>query len=155
MDNNKVFKESLGKLERYCDYQERCSSEVVKKLISIEVPDLMHEDIILYLNENGFLDDKRYAATYASGKFNHKRWGRRKIYAALRVKRIDSSIIHEALSTIDDEQYYDTLVHICDQKQRSIGGISTNVNKKKLLNFATQRGFESSLVWQYINENKT
>lgn len=154
MDNNKVFKESIAKIERYCDYQDRCTSEVIQKLRSIEVPEIMHDDIILYLNENSFLDDKRYATTYASGKFNHKRWGRRKIYAALRVKRIDSAVISDALDTLDEEKYYETLVHICDYKIRSIGGISTNINKKKLLNFATQRGFESSLVWQYINENK-
>ncbi len=154
MSDNKLFKEFSSKLERYCDYQERCSFDVEKKLRDINCPELIHDDIIEYLKETRFLDDLRYSKSFVSGKFNYKRWGRRKIYAALRAKRIDSGLINIALQEIDEDKYYETLVYICDIKQRSIGSLIIDKNKKKLMNFALQRGFESNFVWQYINEHK-
>ena len=154
MSDNKIFKEFANKLERYCDYQERCSFDVNKKLREISCPENIHDDIIDYLIEFKFLDDLRYCKSFVSGKFNYKRWGRKKIYAALRAKRIDSSIISIALSEIEEDEYYETLMYICDIKLRNLGSLKLDNNKKKLLNFALQRGFESNLIWQYINEHK-
>ena len=154
MNNNQVFKDLVSKMERFCDYQERCTFDVIKKLKSLEASEIMIDDIIEYLKENKFLDDLRYSNSFVSGKFSYKRWGRKKIYAALKSKSIDTAIVNVALQNIDEDEYYKTLEYICDVKVRSIGGVESNINKKKLLNFALQRGFESNLIWQFINKNK-
>ena len=154
MNTNQVFKDLASKMERFCDYQERSTFDVKKKLILLEAPEIVIEDIIGYLKEKGFLDDLRYATSFVYGKFTNKKWGKKKIYAALKAKKIDSNYIYIALDKIDEDIYYDTLEYICEKKVLSIGGIDSNVNIKKLLNFALQRGFESNFIWKFINKNK-
>ncbi len=151
--DNVIFKDIISKLERYCDYQERCSFDVISKLKNIDAPEVIFDDVIQYLEEHEYIDNLRYAKIFTSSKFSNKRWGKKKIYAALRAKRIDSKDINIALAKIDENEYYNALVYICETKLRNIGDIKTNVNKKKLLNFALQRGFESTLIWQFIKEN--
>ncbi len=151
MDRAKIFKETISKLERFCDYQERCTADVQKKMYDLKSPEFIIDDVIEYLIENKFLDDLRYAKSFVYGKFSNKKWGRKKIYAALRAKRVKSEFINIAFNDLDEDEYYKTLVYICDIKSRSIGDLKQDLNKKKLMNFALQRGFESSLIWKYIN----
>ena len=154
MNNTHEFKSAVSKLERFCDYQERCSFDVEKKLRDIECPVEITDDVVDYLIEHKFLDDSRYAKSFVNGKFSYKRWGKRKIYAALRAKRISSTIIYDQLNQIDEDEYYETLEYICEVKLRNIGDLNSDVNKKKLMNFALQRGFESSIIWKFINEKQ-
>ncbi|MCK5845909.1 MAG: RecX family transcriptional regulator [Bacteroidales bacterium] len=151
MDNNQIFKDIISKLEHYCGYQERCSIDVEMKLHKIDAPSNIYDDVFAYLRENNFLDDLRYAKSFTRGKFYNNKWGKNKIFAALRAKRINTSSINIALEEIDEQEYYNTLVHICRIKTNNIGGIESMNNKKKLLNFAMQRGFESKLIWRFIN----
>jgi regulatory protein len=53
--------EALNKAEKYCAYQERCTSQVVNylKRTSITSPQIL--DVIAKLKENGFIDDERFA----------------------------------------------------------------------------------------------
>ena len=154
MNNNQLFKDLTSKMERFCDYQERSTFDVIKKLKLLNAPEVIIDDVIEYLTEKDFLNDLRYTTSFVYGKFSNKRWGRRKIYAALKTKRIDTTYINTALNSIDEDVYFETLEYICDIKVRSIGGVDSNNNKKKLLSFALQRGFESNLIWQYINKVK-
>ena len=60
------------KLEYYCSYQERCHSEVHKKLknFTSNYSDIDH--IISKLIHDGYLNETRFSKEFAIGKFNHK-----------------------------------------------------------------------------------
>jgi regulatory protein len=67
-------------------------------------------------------------------------WGRRKIQAALFAKFLPSSIIDQALESIDETEYFDTLKRIIATKKRSIKANDSQA-REKMIRFCMQRGF--------------
>ena len=51
MKEEKKITEILSKVERYCRYQERCKSEVEKKLVDLEVTEKMKKSILYELSK--------------------------------------------------------------------------------------------------------
>jgi len=64
---------ALAKLRHYCAYQERCHQEVRSKLLKLGVRGYDLELIISELIEENFLNEERFARSYARGKFRIKR----------------------------------------------------------------------------------
>ena len=74
------------KIKHYCAYQERCHGEVRNKLYSFDLKKKNVEDIIARLIEEDYLNEERFALAFARGKFRMKRWGKEKIFFALKQK---------------------------------------------------------------------
>ena len=53
--------EARLKLEYYCSYQERCHQEVIQKLYDLAIQSNEADSIIVYLIENNFLNEERFA----------------------------------------------------------------------------------------------
>lgn len=121
-------------------------------MYKLEVPDTWKDDIINHLIEQGLLDEIRFAKAYSLGKMRYNKWGKQKIYAGLRTKSVDNSIINEVLQCIDEDEYMSILRELMLLKIDRIGDIRIDKNKKRLLNYALQKGFESSFVWIIIKE---
>ncbi len=90
------IKPYLNKAAAYCARYETCVSDLKKKLYKWKIPEQLHEQIIEYLIENGFIDQRRYARSFAHDRFYLNGWGRRKIYFQLRQKDIDEQDIFQA-----------------------------------------------------------
>ena len=71
-----TVQEAKERLEAYCAYQERCHREVVTKLRTMGMIPLAIDDIVVHLIQNGFLNEERFAKSFARGKFRIKKWGR-------------------------------------------------------------------------------
>jgi regulatory protein len=89
--------QALEKIKHYCAYQERCHSEVKEKLFGYGLTKNEADDILLFLIENNYLNEQRYAEQFAGGHFRSKKWGRIKIRYALRQKQISDPCILKAL----------------------------------------------------------
>lgn len=81
-------KEATAKLEHYCAYQERCNYEVRNKLWTLGFWGDWADDIVMHLIDENFLNEERFARTFARGKFRFKKWGKIKISQKLREKRV-------------------------------------------------------------------
>ena len=149
-DNN--IKEIKQKAARFCAYQERCISDVRRKLSSLQVTGEEADTIIDELINEGFINEERFAKIFASGKFRLKRWGRIKIYKALQAKGLQAKDINKALDEIDETEYRQTLKSILEKKERELTEDDFAKRKQKLVNFALGRGFESRLVWDVIED---
>ena len=64
----------------------------------------------------------------------------------LRQKHFPEGVIQEAMNEIDEEEYLDILQEELQKKIRSVGNPGTPATKRKLVQFAQQRGFE----YEYI-----
>lgn len=138
----------LKKVLRYCSYQDRCTQEVRKKLATFDMPDSEKEKIMKLLVEDGFIDDERYASTFVRSKIHLKKWGVNKIRMALKLKGISDEIINNSLSEIDPEIYREELVKVL--KAKKINESDPYKRKAKLAQYAMQKGYEPSLVWEVI-----
>ena len=144
--------ELLQKLEHYCSYQERFVSDAITKLHSLGADKQTTEKIIKQLQEDCFLDEERVVRTFIKSKIN-KKWGINKIRYTLQTKGITSEKINNILSEIDYETYREELQKLLQTKK--INETDPYKKQAKLAQYAIQKGYESSLVWEIVkNFNK-
>ena len=138
--------QALQKLKQYCAYQERSHSEVVQKLWDLGVWRSEHDTIIATLIDENYLNEERFAIAFAGGKFRMKDWGRKKIYYALKEKKVSEYNIKRAMKEIDEDTYLKVLRELTEKKYESLKGEQYLVRKKKTIDFLLQRGFENDLI---------
>lgn len=142
--------EALQKMQRYCAYQDRCHQEVRSKLLELGVYNADLEEIIVELIEEKFLDEERFARSFARGKFRIKQWGRKRIEQELKQRQISAYCIRKALEEIEQTEYEESLLAILEKKNRQLNEADSFKRKNKLAQFALQRGFEGELVWKLL-----
>ena len=97
--------QALQKLKHYCGYQERSHSEVKEKLYSLGVWKKDHDEIMAALIEENYLNEERFAMSFARGKFRMKQWGRVEIKYELKQRQVSEYSIKKALKQIEDQPY--------------------------------------------------
>ena len=142
----------MSKLERYCAYQDRCHSEVRTKLIQLGIYGDDLEEIIVDLINDNFLNEERFACSFARGKFRIKKWGRIKIRMHLKQKKISEYCLKKAMLEIEEEDYLESLKSILGKKWKTVRVANIYTKKGKVAAFAIQKGYESWLVWDTINK---
>ncbi len=136
----------LAKLYRFCAYQERCSYDVIRKLKSLEIPEKDWEAYLLHLKQEKYLDDKRFASAYMSGKLRQNKWGRQKLRKGLREKQLPADIVDQALSELNEDLYMEILKDLIHTKHKRTKAKSTYELKQKILHFVYGKGFEIELA---------
>ena len=144
--------EYTEKARKYCAYRERCSREVRARLRKMGAEEALRQQIIERLQQEGFLDDQRFARLYARGKVLNNQWGKIKIKAELVARGIDHTQIRQALSEIDPQQYSEMLRTILKKKYYSIRKKGQANPEDRTAAYAIQKGYEPGLVWQSIKE---
>ena len=142
--------DALKKLQRYCAYQDRCHAEVRSKLIDLGIYGDTLEEIMAELVTDNFLNEERFARSYARGKFNIKKWGRTRIRQELKKRKITDYCIRKAMEEIEEEDYQKTLHLLIEKKAAQMEDAFSFQNKAKIANYLIRRGFESKLVWEAI-----
>lgn len=132
-----------------CSKSEQCEYDIQQKLLR-KIDRVKTAEIIDFLKERRFIDDKRFACSFANDKVRFSRWGRKKISMALRAKRIKNEYIQLALSSIKDQDYSEALHAAATAKARSLN-VGNKEDCQKLLRHLLSRGFESTPAIQEIN----
>ena len=107
--------------------------------------------IVDRLEQEKYIDESRYCRSFVNDKIRFDHWGRIKITAALRQKKIDNEHIQAALSQIDEGYYRTLLQEILIKKRSSLGNEESPANRAKLARFAISRGFEPGLVFTLLD----
>ncbi|RDC58174.1 RecX family transcriptional regulator [Pedobacter chinensis] len=139
-------KQALAKAENFCVYQERSQKEVRYKLVEWGIRGDELEEILSELIMNNFLNEERFAKSYASGKFNVKKWGRAKIKQGLKLKGVTDKLLQKALYSLDDDDYLETLTALAVKKAETLNESNPLKRKMKLMNYLQGRGFETDLI---------
>lgn len=143
--------QGLKKLQRYCAYQDRCHQEVRKKLIALGIYGDDLENIIVDLIQDNFLNEERFAKSYAGGKFRVKKWGKVRIKRELKKRNISAYCIKKGLKEIDSDDYWETLLAVIKKKNKNLKVKSEYIRKNRLALHALQKGYETPLIWEAIN----
>jgi len=145
----------IKKLEKYCSYQDRCHFDVRMKLLSLKVYGDDLEEIMAHLVTENYLNEERYARSYARGKFRMKRWGKNKIKQNLQMKQISAYCIAKAMEEIVDEEYYKSLKEIMLKSIQKNHHLNELIKKDKAIKYAASRGYEAQLIFEVIKEFET
>ncbi|MDQ8005777.1 MAG: RecX family transcriptional regulator [Pedobacter sp.] len=140
-------KTALQKAANWCAYQERSQQEVRDKLYEWQMKPTEIEEIISTLISENFLNEERFALAYVSGKFKIKKWGKIKIKQGLKLKRVPEPIIKKALSSIDGDEYFETLKALFEKKQQVEKEKNAIKRQFKLVNYLYSKGYEKDLIF--------
>lgn len=152
MSENELFKASLNKSMAQCSRKELCSDDIRKKLTLWGVGNDDVEKIIAILIKENFINEARYATSFVRDKFKYNKWGKVKIAAHLKSKKLPADIIGPALNSIDHEYYVNFLRGLLQGHKRSVKAKNQLDLKAKLLRFGLSKGFESSLLYDILND---
>ncbi len=111
-----------NRIRKFCSYRERCTSEVMHELAGWGVNREQAENLAGELRKEGFLNDERFARTFAGSHFRVNRWGRVKIRLELAARRIPDELIALGLQEIDEEEYQSVLRELLEKKSKEIRG---------------------------------
>jgi len=140
------------KLENYCVYQDRCHKEVEQKMREYFLIPEAKEMILLSLMKDNFLNEERFAKSFARGKFRIKNWGKQRIIRELKFKDISAYNIKTALKEIDEADYIATIYNITENRNAVISETNIYKRKQKLIGFLMRKGFENELIYKVVNE---
>ena len=152
MKGDKKINEILTKVERYCRYQERCKSEVEKKLIDLEVTEKTKKSILSELSKNKYFDNNRFSYEYAIGKFRNNKWGKFKISYHLKCKSIEKSVINKALKKIPENEYTSVFNKMAKKEWLNRSKLDLNSRKRGFVNALKSRGWEFHLINNFLLE---
>lgn len=144
--------QALQKLRQYCAYQERSHYEAEQKLWDLGIRRTDHGEIISTLIEEDYLNEERFAKQFAGGKFRMNHWGRKKIYYALKEKRVSDYNIKKAMGDLDEDAYRKTLEDLAEKKYELLEMETEPVRKRKTMDYLLQKGFESELIASVIKQ---
>lgn len=145
-------KDLFLKLSRYCAYQERAISELKAKMAKLDIEDKLQEKLLNKLAEENFINERRFAASYARGKFRNNAWGVHKIILGLRAKSIQKSDIDYGLTQIDEEEYLHTLNKLIHSQMKKVKLKNLLARRKKVAGFLQRKGYQMDLVWERLIE---
>jgi regulatory protein len=136
----------LNSLARFCAYQERCIQELKLKMQKLEIEPEDFQTYILWLEDNNYLNETRFAQIFARSKFNQKQWGRNKIRFELKKRQISAEKIKKGLEEIQDEDYLQTLEKLVQQTLIKNSKLDPWQKNQKTVNYLMGRGFEMDLI---------
>ena len=152
MNITNLKQQSRAKAMKYCAYQERTQQEVRDKLYSYGLyPDAV-EDVLTELITEDFINEERYAQSFARGKFRQNKWGKVKIKRSLQQKGISRYCVEQGMREIDDSDYYGTLYQLMTKKWESLANDDPYARKNKTVRYALGKGYEADLAWKVVGE---
>jgi regulatory protein len=155
-NSNKTYtvNEAQGKLEHYCAYQERCHKEVVEKLRSMNMIPQAIDLIIVHLIQNNYLNEERFACSFARGKHRIKFWGKIRIVNELKFRNISQYNINTALKELTATEYAATFHTVAERHWNSITERNTLKKRKKFCDYLLRKGFESHLIYEKLKDSE-
>ncbi|MHA7056637.1 regulatory protein RecX [Aquimarina sp. M1] len=144
--------EATKKMEHYCVYQERCHKDINDKLSTMKLIPEAKEKIIIHLLEHDFLNEERFAKSFARGKFRIKKWGKQRIIRELKFRQLSEYCIKVALKEIPENEYLTTFHKLAEKQFILITEKDIYKKRKKLIDYLLYRGWENQLVFEKAKE---
>lgn len=145
--------EARARLERYCAMEDRCHKQAEEKLREMNMIPEAVDQILYHLLTNNYLNEERFARTFARSKFNQKQWGKNRIIRELKMRDISKFNIDAALTEIEDKKYYEIFDTLSRKRLAQINKEPNKYKKrKKLADYLLYRGWPSDWIYEKAKE---
>ena len=144
--------EAMKKAAYFCSYQERCHKEVLNKLKNLGMYQQAIDHIMVYLIENNYLNEERFARSFARGKHRMSHWGKNRIVQELKLRDISDYAIKKALEEVEEENYEEHFHQVAEKKWRTLNDSILNNKKRKFMDYLIRKGYEYDLIIKKLNE---
>ena len=145
-----LIAETKEKAMQWCSRKECCCKEMLDKAVSWGCSFAEARELVDFLVEQKFVDERRYTEAFVKDKLRFNKWGRVKLSYMLRMQNIDNNIIINVLSGIDETEYQQILTDELQKKYRTIRKGNAFEISGRLFRFAASRGFEPEMINEEI-----
>ena len=94
------------------------------------------------LIEENYLNESRFAQSFARGKFRIKKWGKQRIIRELKGRKISDYNIKLGLKEISALDYQSTFYHLFEKRKEAVSNYSISIQKKKIIDFMMNISFK-------------
>ena len=145
------------KMASLCSRSEQCEADILKKLMNLGLSSGDRKEVMEYLKEERYVDNHRFAGSYARDKARFSSWGPLKIKAMLISKRIPSAIITEALRSVESQVWKDGINKLAAAKSKSLDltGNDGREDRIKLYRYLLGRGYTSAQSIETVRNMRT
>jgi len=127
--------------------------EIYRKLNNKEFPERIIANLISWLEDNGYINDKLFAEMWAQFRLQNKPIGRYKLSQELRAKGIKQDIIQKVIDKTYKEMDELTLArNLIKEKIVSSEIKNIKIDPKKIYNFLLRRGFSTEISKNIYHE---
>jgi regulatory protein len=142
--------QAMNRAAALCARSEQAPADIKEKLMKWGLNASDASQVTRQLTEGGFLDERRFARAFVKDRFSFNGWGRIKIAHQLRLKHIQTDIINEAMTVIDEEQYRQWLNELLTAKWRTVKEREPRAAWAAMMRFAASRGFEVPIASECV-----
>jgi len=106
------------------------------------------------LKEQGYLDDQRFATTWARSRLRTKPMGPYRLGKELEAKGVDEQLAREVLRGIYEEGEEPAARRAMAGKLSALGRLPDSSRTLRVARFLQRRGFSSELIWRLLHEEQ-
>ena len=110
------------------------------------------DEILAHLIQENYLNESRFACSFARGKHRIKLWGKVRIVNELKMRNITTYNINLALKEITPEEYEINFNVLAERNWHSIKESNGLKKRKKCCDFLLRKGYESTMVYEKVKE---
>lgn len=146
------FERAKIKALKYVSGKFKTKMEVRKKLKEEFQNDVI-EDVLYFLEENGYIDDRNYTKLFIEDKQKLNGYGKNKIKSLLIQKGIEKNIIDEFIFDVDDDFEFSNALNVGIKKLNLLENEKDKFKKKqKIINYLAYRGFSFDIIQKVLGE---
>jgi regulatory protein len=132
-------------------FRQRSEKEIRNRLERKEFAIKVIEEVLAFLKEKGFLDDRRFAVAWTESRLK-KPFGLRRVKQELRIKGIAAEIIDQVCAEAGARYPENKIVDVIALKKlRNYADKDTVTQKRRLYGYLIRRGFSSDVIAEAIN----
>ncbi len=151
---NKVLTRARNLAYRYLALRDRSEKELRDYLGRKEIPGDTVEEVIGKFIDSGYIDDRRFAVSYARYLIERKGLSRYALRMELQRKGVRQDYIDGALEGLFGEDGYDEdglAVALAQKKAASIRNLPEDKAKRRLTDYLRRRGFSFDAIKKALN----
>lgn len=111
------------------------------------------EEILDEFEQKEYINDSKFALSYASDKFEFNNWGPYKIRTQLFKKGISKQVTEEVIQNVfGDEAIKESMVELIQKKKKRYLREPEEKRRKKVFDFLMRKGYDSEYILKYMDE---
>jgi regulatory protein len=131
---------------------DKTRQEIYLKLKAKDIPADIIEATLESLESDNYLNDKRYTENFTRSKQEYQKMGKRAIGFELKRKGVDSDIISEVLSDVDEDTEYENAKKLVRSKLRSSKDLDAQKRTNRMVSMLARKGYSAGMAFKVVKE---
>jgi regulatory protein len=146
---NEEKKKAKDRALKFLSYRDRSEKEIRTKLKDIGYDEKIIEWVIGELKRLKFLDDERFAQSYAQTQMITRPMGEYYLRRELKQKGLEAELIEQTIEKVYEEKdQLSVAIELAQQRKKRYKNIDEIKAKKRVSDFLLRRGFD----WDVVSE---